>query len=184
MSIIDALALPAPLGEHTAPGRSRRHAFAALMYVSILTVLTYRGGVAARLLAGDAFGIVMPMFFQTVALLAYAVRRGRLRIDSTGVRWGWRGVGFRMRRERIGRLRVYDDGVAIVPRRGPATWHLLGRDWERWPEAVEEFARLGVPMDHFDRRAPLLMRLQGYGRALDAILVLNSAAATLLFFGS
>ena len=40
MSIVDALALPAPLGEHTAPARSRRHAFAALMYVTSLPVLT------------------------------------------------------------------------------------------------------------------------------------------------
>jgi hypothetical protein len=183
MSIVDALALPAPLGEHAAPARSRRHAFVALMYVSVLTLLTYRGGLGAKVIAGDAFGVVMPMFFQTVALLAYAVRRGRLRIDAGGVRWGWVGIGFRMRRERIGRLRVYTDGIAVVPRRGPATWHLLGRDWERWPEAITEFGRLGVPVDRFERKAPLLMRLQGYGRALDAILVLNSIAATLMFFG-
>jgi len=183
MSIVDALALSPPTSEHAAPPRSRRHALAALMYVTILTALTYRGGLAARFAEGDAFGVVMPMFFQTVAILAYAVRRGRLRIDAGGVRWGWRGIGFRMRRERIGGLRIYSDGVAVVPRRGPATWHLLGRDWERWPEAISEFSRLGVPVDRYDRRAPLLMRLQGYGRALDAILVLNSLAATLMFFG-
>ena len=183
MSIVDALGLTPMQREHEAPPRSRRHALAALMYVSILTVLTYKNGIYARLMAGDAFGVVMPMFFQTVAILAYAVRRGRLRIDGGGVRWGWVGVGFRMRLERIGRLRIYSDGVAVVPRRGPATWHLLGRDWERWPEAVTEFTRLGVPVERFDRRAPLLMRLQGYGRALDAILVLNSMAATLMFFG-
>jgi hypothetical protein len=183
MSIVDALSLPSENGEHAAPSRSRRHAFVAMTYVSVLTLLTYRGGFYARLATGDAFGVVMPIFFQTVALLAYAVRRGRLRIDASGVRWGWAGVGFRMRRERIGSLRIYRDGVAVVPRRGPATWHLLGRDWERWPDAVAEFARLGVPIERFDRRAPLLMRLQGYGRALDAILVLNSMAATLMFFG-
>jgi hypothetical protein len=183
MSIVDALALPAPLGEHAAPARSRRHAFVALMYVSVLTLLTYRGGLAARVAAGDAVGVVMAVFFETVALLAFAVRRGRLRIGPDGVRWGWTGIGFRMRRERIGRLRIYKDGIAVVPRRGPATWHLLGRDWERWPEAITEFTRLGAPIERFERRAPLLMRLQGYGRALDAILVLNSVAATLMFFG-
>jgi hypothetical protein len=183
MSIVDALALAPISREHAAPPRSRRHALVALVYVSILTLLTYRGGVYVRLMAGDAFGVVMPMFFQTVAVLAYAVRRGRLRIDAEGVRWGWVGVGFRMRRERIGSFRVYTDGVAIVPRRGPATWHLLARDWERWPDALVEFGRLGLPVERFSRRAPLLMRLQGYGRALDAILVLNSLAATLMFFG-
>ncbi len=183
MSIVDALAVPSGSGEHAAPARSRHHALAALAYVTILTLLTYRQGIRVMIMSGNAFGIVMPMFFMTVALLAYSVRRGRLRIDAGGVRWGWTGVGFRMRRERIGMLRVYADGVAVVPRRGPATWHLLGRDWERWPDAVVEFSRLGVPVERFARRAPLLMRLQGYGRALDAILVLNSLGATLVFFG-
>jgi hypothetical protein len=55
MSIVDALAL-APLSrEHAAPPRSRRHALVALAYVSILTLLTYRGGVYARLATPSAW---------------------------------------------------------------------------------------------------------------------------------
>jgi hypothetical protein len=187
MSIVDAVGVlgggaGAASGEHAAPRRSRRHAWVAFAYVTILVVLAYRDGVLRRLFSGESFFVGMMACFWLVALMGVAVRMGRLRIDPEGVRWGWRAAGFRMKTPRIARVRVFDDGAALVPRRGPGVWHLLARDWERWDEAVGEFNRLGVPIERLRRRAPLSHRMQGYGRALDAIIVLNSVAATLLFF--
>jgi hypothetical protein len=185
MAVADAVT-PAPgttSGEHRAPARSRRHAWAALVYVTLLLLVAYRDGSRTRLFrTEDSFHLLMPFFFWTVAVVAWGVRMGRLRVDSSGVRWGFSWVGFRMRPERISVVRVYRDAAAIYSQRGPTPWTLLARDWERWDDVVRAFGRLNVPVERLDRKAPFFARLQGYGRALDLLLVLNSLAATLVVF--
>jgi len=67
--------------------------------------------------------------------------------------------------------------------RSRTPWTLLARDWQRWDEGVRSFERMGVPVERYERKAPFFKRLQGYGRALDVILVLNSIGATLVVLG-
>jgi hypothetical protein len=187
MSIMDAAFVSGPggSGEHRAPARSRRHAWVALLYVSLLMAVAYRDGARHHLfLAEDSFALLMPFFFWSVAVVGWAVRLGRLRVDAGGVRWGFAFAGFRMHRDRIAKARIYRDAITLHSHRSPTPWTLLARDWERWEDVVRALGRLGVPVERLDRQSPLLARLQGYGRALDLLLVLNSIGATLVVFGA
>jgi hypothetical protein len=181
-------------GEHRAPRRSRRHAWAALVYVSVLLLVAYRGEARRRMwMDADSFAMLMPFVFWSVSIVGWGVRMGRLRVDAAGVRWGFSWLGFRMVPDRVSVVRIYRDAVAVYSTgfgrragegRSATPWTLLARDWERWDEVVRSFERMGVPVEHHDRKAPLFARMQGYGRALDLILVLNSVGATLVVLGA
>lgn len=184
MSLVDAVALEDGSGgtELSAPRRSRRHALVVFAYVSALTGLAIRSAMHARFVTLDPVGVILPVFFWLIAAFAWGVRRGRLRIEPEGVRWGYELFGFRMRTERIAHLRVYRDGVAVKARRSRNPWFLAARDWDRWDEALTAFAGLGVAVERIDAKAPLRVRMQAYGLALDVLLVIDSVLATLAFF--
>jgi hypothetical protein len=87
-------------------------------------------------------------------------------------------MGFRMPTDRLVEVMVYQDAVALRSRGSPTPWTLLRRDWDRWPELVRAMLRLDATRTQHERGAPFFYRMQGYGRALDLLLVLNSLAAT------
>lgn len=183
-----------PAGEFVARQSAQRLARRVLIVVCLAGAAT--AGVALRRLHMQMIEmfLVGPMFCGSVAMVGYAVRRARLRVDRDGVRWGWASIGFRMGPSRLRRVIVYRDAVALTPTRG-STWYLSRADWdgfERMPEALSEAlsgalastvarapiaASAGIVVTHAGRRAPLRARLQSYGRVLDALLILAAVAA-------
>jgi hypothetical protein len=166
-----------PAGEFESTSASHRLARRVFVYVAVTSVATVL--FAARRLYAPLVELlfVAPMVCLSVAAVGYAVRRARLRIDTDGVRWGWRSVGFRMRRDRMARVRVYADAVAITPRRG-STWYLCRRDWARFERVDSALESAGIALVRRDQRAPLGARLQSYGLALDILLVANAVAVS------
>jgi hypothetical protein len=119
----------------------------------------------------------MPLFNVCLSGLGLIVRSAHLRFDKEGIHWGWGTLGFRMRARRIGIVRQYRGGVAVVPRRG-TPWYLSARDWSPWASVGDAVRESGLPTETFDRRAPFWARLQGYGVALDLLLILAFLTAT------
>jgi hypothetical protein len=165
-------------GELCARPRARRLARAVLVYV-------VGAGAATLALAGRKLGapmvellLVAPLVTMSIAAIGFAVRSARLRIDRDGVRWGWDVIGFRMRRARLARARIFRDAVALTPRRG-STWYLSARDWQPFDDVGRAMRRAELPFERHDRRAPLTARLQGYGLVLDLMLLGTALAATL-----
>ncbi len=111
--------------------------------------------------------------------LGVAVRRAQVSIGSDGVSWGWGRWTVRMDRDRIVKVELFDDAIALRPRRG-STWFLSRRDWDRFEAMRRAVVAVGLPADERARRAPLAARLQSYGRVLDAIIVLATATVALL----
>lgn len=186
MSAVDVLAELGggpDAGVFVAPRRSRWLAGAVCAYVLlvdglvVLRIVAQGQGIRAPERA--AAELVIALFCLMVALVALAVRVGRLQVDRDGVRWGYRSFGFRLRADRIARVRIFEDAIAVVPRQG-FTWYLSARDWSPFPRVVDAFAR-SLPAERLGGRAPLWASLKGYGLALDAILVLNALAATFVF---
>jgi hypothetical protein len=190
MALVDAVALEDGSGglELGAPVRSRRHALVVFVYVTGVTAIQFRKAWRANALMVDPLSMALPLFFFLVAAFAWTVRRGRLRIEPEGVRWGFNLLGFRMRAARIASLKVYQDGVGLLARGARVPWFLAARDWDRWPEALAAFARLGqeikAPLEQVPGRAPLRVRAQAYGLALDVILIIDSVLATLFLIGA
>ena len=124
--------------------------------------------------------VAATLMFAGFAAVGLAVRRARVSVDASGVRWGWSWLGFRMERDRIKEVVVYRDAVAIRPRRG-STWFLSARDWERYEALALAVERSGLPVTRQDDRgAPIAARLQSYGRVLDGLLVITMVGSTLL----
>ena len=164
-------------GEFQATPSSRRLARRAFTYVMAVAIFTFIAASGRSRAALVELLFVAPAVCMAVAMVGYAVRRARLRIDADGVRWGWTRLGFRMRQPRIKRVRVYTDALALTPKLG-STWYVSHRDWhdfERIPAALE---RAAIPFERHTRRAPLGARLQGYGLVLDVLLVANALAVT------
>jgi len=105
-----------------------------------------------------------------LGVLGVAVRRAQVTIAADGVRWGWGPWTVRMDRDRIVKVELYDDAIALRPRRG-STWFLSRRDWDRFEAMRRTAAAVGLPAEEHTRKAPLAARLQSYGRVLDAIVV-------------
>lgn len=191
VSLVDALHVRsggAAAGEFRAPLGARRLASAALIYVGVTATFAMLQGVAVARATPftdrAAIGVVLPVFCGLVAFIAWGVRIGRLQVDADGVAWGVGGLRFRMRGDRILVARLYRDAVAVVPRYGTGMpWYLSARDWTPWTEVARAFRRSGLPLEVHDRRAPLIAKLQGYGLALDLILVLNALIATFVAWG-
>jgi hypothetical protein len=163
-----------------APRRARRWSLVSSLIVVVLAGLTLLGG-GARDDLSEVLARVGPFFCGCVALLGVLTRSARLRVDTDGVAWGWGGLVVRMRRAAVRVVRVYTTStVALVPRLG-FTWHLSGRDWERFADFPEALRECGFPVDDARRAAPLLSRLQGYGLALDLLLLANVVLALLVF---
>lgn len=111
--------------------------------------------------------------------LGAAVRRAQVAIAADGVRWGWGRWSVRMDRDRIVRVELFDDAIALRARRG-SPWFLSRRDWDRFEQMRRAVAAAGLPAAEHARRAPLTARLQSYGRVLDAIIVLAILGAAML----
>jgi hypothetical protein len=103
--------------------------------------------------------------------LGVAVRRAQVTVAADGVSWGWGTWTVRMDRDRIVKVDLYDDAIALRPRRGSA-WFLSKRDWDRFEALRRAATSVGLPAEEHARRAPLRARLQSYGRVLDAIIVM------------
>lgn len=166
-------------GEFVARPRARKLANRLFAYVCLVGVLTVT--LAFRRLHTpftSAVFIVAPLMCFAVACLGFAVRAARLRVDSEGVRWGWRWGGFRMRRDRVRSVNAYRDAFALAPKRG-STWYLSRRDWNRFERVPAALRRAKIPFAQHEGRAPFAARLQSYGVVLDLLLVANALAATL-----
>jgi hypothetical protein len=144
-------------------------------YGSRITLLL---GIAAIALAvrrptEDAASLVVVGALTSMALAAVglAVRRAQVTIGSDGVRWGWGRWTVRMDRDRIVRVDLYDDAIALRARRG-STWFLSRRDWDRFEAMRRAVTSAGLPAQEHAGRTPLAARLQSYGHVLDALIVL------------
>ena len=166
-----------PVGEFAARLQARRLAMRAGLYVvAVAAVVVY---LASRNLhrPGASGLVILAGVCASLAAVAFAVRRARVTVDSGGIGWGWGVGGVRMGRDRIERMDSYCDGVAAVPRRG-SVWFLSARDWDRLERMPAALRQAGLPVVERSGRAPLRARAQGYGLALDIMLVLDATIAT------
>ena len=181
MTAIDSppgVALPGrAAGEFSARRQGRALAGKGLFYVlAVGAVIVY---LATRNLhrPGASGLVILVGVCLSLAAVALAVRRARVRVDSGGIAWGWSVGGVRMGRDRIERVESYPDGVAAVARRG-SRWFLPARDWEGLDRMPAALRRAGLPVSERAERAPLRARMQGYGLALDIMVVLDALVIT------
>lgn len=168
-----------------APGRSRRLAAVLLVYILAVSGFAFaRAGSAENIgrvgESAAAIGMVAPLFASTVALMVFVVRNARLRIDDSGVSWGFGILAFRVPLRRIRSCRLYSDAVALMVRPG-FTWYVCARDYVPFPDVVAALARAGLPLEREAGPTPLRARLQSYGTAIDLLLIVDAIGVTLLF---
>lgn len=164
------------LGEFRArrgPRRLARHAFILVCLASGTAM-----AIASRKLSHPAIEILLvgPLVTVSIAGLGLAVRRARVRIERGAVRWGWGSLGVGMARERLRRVTVYSDAVALEPRRG-SSWFLSARDWDDFERFARAFRKAGIEVEQAAGRAPLAARMQSYGRVLDGLIALSLLAS-------
>lgn len=165
-----------PLGIFRAPQRARR-----LSTISLVAVVIF-GGITWTFVSRHPYRwhastqFVLPLAFAAVSALGFAIRRARVAITRDGVRWGWEALAFTQEASRIVTAHVYRDGIAFEAKRG-SRWFLAARDWDRFDALVRQLKRTDLPLAEHAGNAPLRMRLQSYGRFLDALLVLAIAGA-------
>ena len=164
-------------GEFAARPGSRRLATLASRWVLVAGIVSV--GLVARHPWAPMSSMIVgaTMMFAGVAAVGLAVRRARVTVDASGVRWGWDWIGFRLEADRIKRVDVYHDAIAFRQRRG-STWFLTACDWERFDALVLAVERSGIPLHRNARRAPIGARLQSYGRVLDGLLILTIVGVT------
>lgn len=164
-------------GELVARRRPRRLARFVFYYVAIACGLL----ITDTLRHWDSYGasplLALPIGFGGIALMGYLVRLARLRVDRDGIRWGWELTGFRLTRERIARVTLYDDAAAIEPRKG-STWFVSARDWAEWERIAQGLRDSDFAFERKKQPAPFAARLQSYGVALDVLLILDALGAT------
>jgi hypothetical protein len=163
-------------GEFVARRRPRRLAGHVMLLVAVTGGITAAIGVRRAPGSTAELLLAVPLVCWSVAAVGYAVRRARLRIDRDGVRWGWDEIGFRVTRDRMERIDLYRDAIAVRQRRG-SVWYLSGHDWDLFQRMPAVLRRAGLPVQAHERRAPLAARLQSYGIVLDLLLVADAAAA-------
>ncbi len=156
--------------------RLSRGVFYYVCFVSVLTLALARRHIHSQ--PGIEVLLAAPILFIGVGMLGFAVRRARLRVDADGIRWGWASYGFRMSPDRLSRVLVYDDAIAVTPTKG-STWYVSARDWARFEGVSHALRKAGIAHERKPGRAPLRARLQSFGIALDLLLVGNALGATL-----
>ena len=166
-----------PAGEFV--GRRRGRALARRSFGYVLAAAAVIVYLATRNLhrPGASGLVILAGVCVALAAVAVAVRHARVRIDKAGIAWGWRVGGVRMSRDRIARVERYDDGAAVVPRRGSG-WFLSARDWEGLDRLPAVLGRAEIGQTATATRAPLRARLQGYGLALDLLCVADAVVVT------
>jgi hypothetical protein len=163
------------------PRRLARFVFFVCLFDGALTF-----ALAARKFhaPGTTLLLVGPLLCLSIAGVGLAVRNARIRVDSGGVHWGWKTLGFRMGRGRIKGIRFYGGALAIEAKRG-SVWYLSQYDWDRFDRIPKAFADSGLEVDHQRGRVPIRARMQGYGVVLDGLmLVALLGSALLLLFGA
>lgn len=153
-----------------APRRARLLAYVSLFFTLIFGALTW-WGVSRHPYARNASTlVVLPVSMVALSVIGVAVRRATVFIGRDGVRWGWRAIGFRQDAERIVEVRLYDDGATL--RRKNGHWFLSSRDWARFEAMGRALTAANLPVAAYAGKAPFRHRMQSYGRALDALLIL------------
>jgi hypothetical protein len=165
-------------GEFSAKAQGRVLARRGLVYVLVVGAVVVAAAARNLHRPGASALVVLVGVCVSLAVVAFAVRRARVRVDSGGVTWGWSLGGVRMGRDRLDRIDRYADGVAAVSGRG-SVWFLSARDWEGFEAMPEVLRRAGLPVAEVAGRAPWRVRMQAYGLALDILLVLDALAVTL-----
>jgi hypothetical protein len=162
-------------GEFVARPASLKLARRALVFVILAGAASIAANRGRHVSGSDT---LMSAHLVTVALgmVAYAVRRARLRIDGAGVRWGWNAIGFRVAKEALADAVAYDDAIAFRRRRG-STWYLARHDFADFERIPGALGAAGIRFERVARRAPFRSRLQTYGIALDALLVVDILVA-------
>jgi len=161
----------------------RRLAEAAARYVAVAGALAIVLAARRPDAPAAATWVVGALTCAALAAVGLAVRRAHVGIDADGVRWGWGGWVVRMDRDRIDRVLIFRDGLAVRARRG-TTWFLAARDWDRFEVMRRTVADVGLPAEEHDRRAPLRARVQSYGRFLDGLVIAAMVGATLVAAGA
>lgn len=188
MSAVDAppgldFAGPAA-GEFRARARPRmlaRVAFGICLLDGGITVAMAARNIYAP---GTSLLFVGPLMCMSIAAVGLAVRSARVRVGRTGVRWGWAALGFQMPPERIVKVMIYDNAVAIEPKKGNV-WFLSKHDWDHFEAFASAFSSSGLTLVRAKGRMPLRGKLQAYGLVLDGLLVVTLiASGLLLFFGA
>ena len=158
--------------------RQRPRRLAGRVFFLVLVTSAVTAMMAARRAPGPTAELLLavPLICASVAAVGHAVRRARVRIDSGGLRWGWGEIGFRVGRDRLDRIELYQDAIAVRPRRGSA-WYLSGYDWEAFDRMAAALRRAGLPVEVKEGRAPVVARLQSYGIVLDLLLVADAVAS-------
>jgi hypothetical protein len=168
-------------GEFVSRPRPRRLASRVMLLVLITGTATLAIGIKRAPAATAELLLAVPLVCWSVAAVGFAVRRARLRIDRDGVRWGWNDIGFRVTRDRMNRIDLYRDAIAVRQRRG-STWYVSGHDWDLFQRMPGALRRAGLPVETHERRAPLGARLQSYGIVLDLLLLADAAASVFIFW--
>ena len=166
-------------GEFVSRRRPRRLAGRVMFLVLVTGAVTLAIGIRRAPLATAELLLAVPLICWSVAAVGYAVRRARLRVDRDGVRWGWNDIGFRVTRDRMERIDLYRDAIAVRQRRG-STWYLSGHDWDLFQRMPGVLRRAGLPVESHERRAPIGARLQSYGIVLDLLLLADAAASVIV----
>lgn len=167
-------------GEFVSRRRPRRLAGRVLVLVFITGAGTLAIGVRRAPAPSAELLLAVPLVCWSIAVVGYAVRRARLRVDHDGVRWGWNDIGFRVTRDRMERIDLYRDAIAVRQRRG-STWYVSSRDWDLFQRMPGVLGRAALPVQTHERRAPIGARLQSYGIVLDLLLVADATASVLMF---
>lgn len=165
-------------GEFEAPAAKRRLAGRVLVFVVLAGCATIALAARHPHRPGAHILISAPLFLISVAVLGWSVRKARLRVADAQIRWGWSLFGFHAQLSRLRWVRAYTDAVAVRPKRG-SVWYLGETDWDRFADLPRALRDASIPVERFERHAPLWARLQSYGRFLDVLLVLNAAVAAI-----
>lgn len=163
-------------GEFVARRWPRRLAGRVMFLVVVTGAITAAIGVRRAPGATAEMLLAVPLVCWSVAGVGLAVRRARLRVDRDGVRWGWGDIGFRVTRDRMQRIDLYRDAIAVRQRRG-STWYLSAHDWDLFERMPGALRRAGLPVLTHELRAPFAARLQSYGIVLDLLLLADAAAS-------
>jgi hypothetical protein len=163
-------------GEFAARRRPRRLAARVFTLVLLTSGMTIALALRRFHTASAEVLLAASIMCLCVAAVGHAVRRARLRIDADGVRWGWEGIHFRMPRDKLERIDIFHDAIAVRPKRG-STWYLSGHDWDGFDRMAGALRRAELPAEERPRRAPVTARLQSYGIVLDLLLLADAVAS-------
>jgi hypothetical protein len=166
-----------------APRRARRLAKSAVVVCIGCGAATWL--MVARRHGGphqSAFA-VLPLAFSSVAVLGFLIRSASISVARDGMRWGWQSIAFVRRRETIVSVTAYNDGIALAGKRG-APWFLASTDWERFGDLISYMKRAQFPVTLQPNKAPWRAKMQGYGRALDLLMIGSSLASLLVTLAS